>query len=240
MREYNKEGIRTLDRYSWIHARGIDFHPSRIPLSIGWIACNPNDEWFLWQEFHPAIDGPKAYNSYEIAKGIIRRSLDYEYPVNLIDPLAAVKQPNTLFSVVDDLNRYFDELRAPALWETWDTKGAKGRDEVSKRFKNAVRCGKPFNNKVIEKGIVKYLPTLWICNTCPKFHKSILSWRYKEHVATATKMVKDAHTGPQERNSHDNMCLECLAKDHRLLYASYLMRHKAPKQDYKPASITGR
>lgn len=236
--QFGEDGER--NSYDWVHARGIDFHESRLPWSIGWLACSPQDEWFLWQEFHPAIDGPKAYNSHEIAKAIIRRSLDYEYMVNLIDPLAQTKQPNTLFSTVDDLNRYFDELRNPVLWQSWDTKGTTGRDEISKRFKNAVRCGRPFNNKIKEDGVTKYLPTLWICNTCPNFHKSVLNWRFKEHVTASTKMVKDANPDPQQRNSHDCMCLECLAKDHRLLYASYLMRHKPPKQYYKPKSVTGR
>ena len=226
--------------YEWLHTRGIDYHDSRIPWSIGWLVCSPNDEWFLWQEFHPAIDGPNAYSTYDISKAMVRKSLDYEYTVNLIDPLANAKQPNTLFSVTDDLNRYFNKMRTPALWEAWDTKGGKGRSEVAKRFKNAVRCGKPFNNVVRDKGMITRLPTLWICDTCPKFHQSLLNWKFREHMTIGTQMMNDQNPKGQGKFSHDCMVLEGLAKDHRLLYAAHLMRHKPPVQHYIPKSVTGR
>jgi len=232
--------------YDWVHVRGIDYHESRIPWSVGWMACSPQDEWFLWQEFHPAIDGPNAYNTYDISRAIARKSLDYYYQANLIDPLAAKKQANTLFSTVDDLNRYFDEVRqseglgTPAYWESWDTKGTNGRDEIAKRFKNAARCGKPFNNAIKERGKMTHLPTLWICNTCPRFHYSLKNWRYQEWATVTTQAVNDPKPTPQQRHSHDCMVLECLAKDHRLLHAAHLMKHKPPVQNYRKVSITGR
>jgi hypothetical protein len=231
--------------YEWVHARGVDYHESRTPWSIGWVSANMNDEWFLWQEFHPAIDGPNAYNTYDIAKAVARKSEDYYYTVNLIDPLANKKQPNTLFSTTDDLNRHFSQLRSegvgtPCFWEGWDTKGTKGRDEIAKRFKNAVRCGKPFNNSIREKGIVKYLPTLWICDTCPKFHKSIMDWSYGEWVTESSKSINDQKSTPQQKNSHDNMVLEALGKDGRMLHAAHLMRNRPPTQQYRKTSVTGR
>lgn len=232
--------------YEWVHARGIDYHESRTPWSIGWVSANQNDEWFLWQEFHPAIDGPNAYNTYDISKAVVRKSGDYYFTVNLIDPLASKKQPNTLFSVTDDLNRHFLQLRevegmgTPAYWEGWNTKGTGGRDEVAKRFKNAVRCGKPFNNAIKEKGAVKYLPTLWICDTCPNFHKSVLNWSYGEWVTQGTKAVNDPKPTPQQKNSHDNMVLEAFSKDSRLLHASHFMRNRPPVQQHRKHSVTGR
>lgn len=227
--KYFKDGIP----YQWFHARGIDYHESRTPWSIGWLSASPDDEWFLWQEFHPAIDGPNSYNTYEIAKAILRKSGDYYYSINLIDPLARKKQPNTGFSAMDDLNRHFNQIRADtglgtaAHWQPWDTKDVKGRMEVAKRFKNAVRCGVPFNNLVKEDGRFRRLPTLWICNTCPEFHKSIINWRYGEHVSTAVKVTNDPKSSPQQRFSHDNMVLECLAKDMRLLNAAFIMGNPA-------------
>jgi len=226
--------------YDWTHGRGIDFHESRIPWSIGWLAASPQNEWFLWQEFHPAIDGPNAYNTYEISKSMVRKSMDYDYTVNLIDPLANTKQANTLFSTVDDLNRYFSEMRAPAFWQAWDTKGTTGRDEVGKRFKNAVRCGKPFTNPYKEHGVMKYLPTMWICDTCPKTNESLIKWRFGEYVTAATKAVNDPKPTPQQRYSHDNMVLECLAKDHRLLYASHFFHNRPSQLKPKHVSVTGR
>ena len=232
--------------YNWFHARGIDFHESRIPWSVGWVSASPDDEWFLWQEFHPAIDGQNAYSTGEIAKAIVRKSGSYLFLLNLIDPLATKKQPNTLFSTVDDLNRHFDQLRkeegigTPAFWQGWDTKGTTGRDEIGKRFKNATKCGRPFNNKVKDKGRTITLPTLWILDSCPNFHKSLLSWCYDEWIAQATRASKDQKISVQQKHSHDPMVLEALAKDHRLLYASHYMRHKAPHDNYKAVSVTGR
>lgn len=230
----------------WLHARAIDYHESRIPWSIGWLAVSPQNEWFLWKEFHPAIDGANAYNTYEIAKAVARKSDSYYYKVNLIDPLANKKQPNTLFSATDDLNRYFDQIRqeegfgAPCYWEGWNTKGTTGRDEVGKRFKNSVKCGKPFNNRFKEHGMTKYLPTLWIMNTCPKFNKSIINWCYGEYVSASTKAVNDPKMAPQQKNSHDNMCLEAFAKDHRLIHAHNLFTNTIQQPQIRHRSVTGR
>jgi hypothetical protein len=232
--------------YEYIHARGIDYHESRIPWSVGWMSSSRDDEWFLWQEFHPAIDGPNAYNTYEIAKAIARKSGDYHFTLNLIDPLAMKKQANTNFSVVEDLNRHFHQLRqddgigTPCYWEGWDTKGTGGLDEISKRFKNAVRCGKPFNNKIKEKGVIRTLPTLWICDTCSNFHRSLMNWSYGEWVTGTTKATNDPKPVPQQKHSHDCRVIDGLAKDSRLLHASFHMRNKPPTQTYRKTSVTGR
>jgi hypothetical protein len=232
--------------YNWMHARGIDYHESRTPWSVGWLSASPEDEWFLWNEFHPAIDGPNAYNTYEICKGILRRSDDYVYTVNLIDPLANKAQANTGTTVVSDMNRHFETIHrdegigTPSYWKPWDTKGTTGRAEISKRFKNAVRCGKPFNNLIKEGHIFKRLPTLWITNRCPNFHKSIMSWRYGEYTTSSTKAVNDPKSQPQQKFSHDNMCLECLAKDRALANASFLISHPPAQAVRRNMSVTGR
>ncbi len=232
--------------YKWIHGRGIDYHESRTPWSVGWLSTSPEDEWFLWQEFHPAIDGSHAYTTWDIAHSILRKSGDYIYTVNLIDPLASKKQANTGFSVTQDLNRYFESIRkdtglgTAAYWSSWDTKKTSGRDEVARRFKNAVRCGKPFNNLVVERGMKRRLPTLWICNTCPRTHKSIINWRYGEHIAAATKAVNDPKPTPQSKNSHDCMVLECLGKSPILLNARHLINNPPSQMRGRRRSITGR
>ena len=232
--------------YNWLHTRGIDYHESRLPWSISWLSASPQDEWFLWQEFHPAIDGSYAYNTYEICQSIIRKSGDYYYSINLIDPLANKKQANTGRSVTDDINIYFNQIKqdtglgTPAYWEGWDTKGTTGRDEISKRFKNSVKCGVPFNNLIKERGLIRRLPTLWICNICPKTHQSIISWRFGEYVTATTKATNDPKRVPQSKFSHDNMVLEGLAKDFRLINASHLMANPPMQVINKNKSITGR
>lgn len=219
--------------YEWMHTIGIDYHESRIPWSIGFMSCSPDDEWFLWKELHPAIDGPNAYNTYDITKMILRSCDDYIYKACLMDPLANKKQSNTNTSVIDDINRHVHQIRRDTgigtnmFFQPWDTKGVGGRDEISKRFKNASRVGRPFNNLVRENGKLRRLPTLWISHECPKFHKSIMNWCYGEFVTASVKAVNDPKPTPQQKNSHDCMVLECLAKDNRVLNASFLIHNPA-------------
>lgn len=221
--------------YEWKHVRGIDYHESRIPWSVLWLSASKDDEWFVHHEFHPAIDGPKAYTTEEIAKHIIRNSGDFYYLFNLIDPLANKKQPNTGFSVTEDLNRIFAELRkndglgTESYWEGWDTKDTKGRDEVRKRFKNAAMIGKPFCNVTREHGMTVRKPTLWICNTCPETHKSIMRWSFSEWSTASTKQVNEPQQKPQNKYSHDPITIECIAKDHRL---KYYEPYKMPQVQY--------
>ena len=232
--------------YRWVHARGIDFHESRLPWSIGWLSASPQNEWFLWHEFHPPIDGPHSYNTYEICKTIMRQSKDYVYDINLIDPLANKTQSNSGTTVVQDMNRYFAQIRedtglgTETYWRGWDTKGTAGRMEISTRFKNAVRVGHPFNNRVRDSGVERFLPTLWITSKCPNFHKSIMNWRYGEYTTTNSKMTNDPKQTPQQKFSHDNMVLECLAKD-RVLKNSGFISNNPPMQMIRGnRSVTGR
>ncbi|MGY5852137.1 MAG: hypothetical protein RTU92_01065 [Candidatus Thorarchaeota archaeon] len=208
--------------YEWTHARGIDYHESRIPWSVLWLAISPDNEWFVWQEFHPAIDGARAMTTYEIARHVVRNSGDFYYTVNLIDPLANKKQANTGFSATEDLNRICEELRrdeglgTSAYWEGWDTKDTKGRDQVRMRLKNAAAVGKPFNNTILKHGVRHKLPTLWICNTCPDVNKSFQRWSFDEWATVQSRSVNEPKSGPQQKFSHDPITVECLAKDIRI------------------------
>lgn len=232
--------------YRWLHTRGIDYHESRIPWSIGWLSASPEDEWFLWNEFHPAIDGPNAYNTWDIVLAILRKSGDYIYPLNVIDPLANKAQANTGNTVVQDLNQYTHQIHedqglgTASIWRPWDTKGTSGRLEIAKRFKNAVRVGRPFNNMVREKGVARRLPTLWITTRCPHFHKSIINWRYGEYVTSSTRATNDPKATPQQKWSHDNMVLECLAKEKLLLNAAHFISHPPRQAQVNVRSATGR
>jgi len=242
MNKYFPDGIP----YDWVHARGIDYHESRTPWSVGWMSASHQNEWFLWQEFHPAIDGPHAFNTFEIARAIARKSGDLSYIVNLIDPLANKKQANTLFSTTDDINRYFDDLRqnygmgTPAYWTGWDTKGTTGRDEIGKRFKNASRCGVPFNNRIRDKGRMRHLPTIWVMDTCPNFNRSIMKWRYQEYMTSQTQAVNDPNVKPMAKMSHDNMVMECIAKDPRMLHAAHFYKNPPRQTMRKKISVAGR
>jgi hypothetical protein len=227
--------------YEWVHARGIDYHESRIPWSVLWLSISPDNEWFVWHEFHPAIDSARGMTTYEIARHIVRNSGDLYYTVNLIDPLANKKQANSGFSATEDLNRIFDEIRqdeglgTSTYWEGWDTKDTKGRDQVRMRLKNAAAVGKPFNNTILKHGVKKKLPTLWICNTCPDVNKSFQRWSYDEWATVQSRSVNEPKSGPQQKFSHDPITVECLAKDIRLTQPYY----RPPIQQYT-YSRTGR
>jgi hypothetical protein len=107
-------------------------------------------------------------------------------------------------------------MGSQCYWEGWDTKGKKGREEIHLRLKNALDVKKPFNNKYREHGETKTLPTLWICDTCPKFITSLQRWGFGEWATTQAKFANDKKETPKQKYSHDNMVLEGLAKDHRL------------------------
>ena len=74
--------------------------------------------------------------------------------------------------MVDDINEHFSMLRREGVgtggyWQTWDTKNLFGREEVRTRLYNARMVGRPFNNKITKDGVDRYLPTIWILDTCP-------------------------------------------------------------------------
>ena len=52
--------------------------------------------------------------------------------------------------------------------------------------------------------------------------------------------MNDPKPSPQQKNSHDNMVLECLAKDIRLLRAADLISNPPRQAMGRNRSITGR
>ena len=140
--------------------------------------------------------------------------------MNLIDPLAKKIQTNTGVSVVEDLNRIFYQLKKDGVclggyWEVYDTKGTKGRDEIRKRLKNAIRVGRPFNNKVVKDGKEHILPTLWVFRDCHDTARSLKQWRYEEWTTGKVMASKDRKEMPGQKWSHFCTALEGVFKDER-------------------------
>ena len=210
--KYFPRGIPT----EWVHARGVDYHP-RVPWACGAVSLSPYNEAFIWAEFNPS---PEKLITEEICDRFAEMTYGYKFVVSLIDPEAEVIKKDQK-SVFDDINRIYwkkkknDEDRGGS-WMTWNTKGDFGRREVQKRLKNALRVGKPFNNKVVEDGVTKYLPTLWVLDTCKSSAEFMRKWRWDEwadnRAALTTKDLKDT---PQQKWSHFNMVWEAIFKDHR-------------------------
>jgi hypothetical protein len=209
--KYFPEGVP--DNY--LHARALDYH-EHVPWAITWAALSPQDECFIYNEFNPS---PEKMVTYEIARVIASKSGDQKFGLNLIDPLAAKKQSNTGMSVVDDLNRYFPDLKREGLgtggyWVPWDTKSTRGRDEIRKRLKNSKICGRPFNNAYNDEyGVKKYRPTLWVTDTCRQFALSLKNWRMEEWADSNKLVTNDPKDRPQQKYSHFPMTLEALFKN---------------------------
>lgn len=200
--------------YTWLHARGIDYHEHN-PWAIGWISLSPTNEAYIWREYYPS---PENYVTLDIARHISELSEDYKFTLDIIDPLAAKKQPNTGFSVVDDLNRIFMELRREnkgtgGHWRTWDTKSTVGRDAIRMRLNNAKLCGVPNNNRRLVGDKEEYLPTLWILNDCRNSIEFMLNWKKEEWLNREMALMKDNKDSPQQKWSHFNMVWEAVFKE---------------------------
>ncbi len=200
--------------HTWFHVRGIDFH-EHTNWAVLWVSLSPQNEVFIHQEYNPS---PDRMVTLQIGKQVAMRSGDYTFKINLIDPLSAKKQVNTGLSALDDFNNIFREFRHEGIgtggyWTTWDTKSSRGRDEIRKRLKNAKLCQRPFNNRVISpEGRESFLPTLWVCNTCPETIYSFRNWRWDEWASKEAQITKDEKNKPQERHSHFPITVECIMK----------------------------
>ncbi len=202
--------------HNWYHARGIDFH-EHTNWACGWIALSEMNEAFIYKEFNPS---PDSNVTLVISKEVATMSGDYNYDLNLIDARAAIKQANTGDAPIDDLNRYFREYKKEGLcsggwWQTWDSKNLIGRDKIKERLRNSKIVGKPFNNKVVTRGVISYLPTLWILDSCPTTSYMFKNWRWEQWANRDSLVTKEEKNKPEDKNSHFPILYECILKDIR-------------------------
>ena len=202
----------------WKHFRGIDYHNYN-PWACVWLSVSPQDEVFVWCTYEP---NPTKMITYDISLGIAQRSGDYKYLLDLIDPLANSKQVNTNMSTVEDMNRYFRQFKIDGTgtgghWQGWDTKGNRGREELTKRFLNSLKVGKPFNNKVITTngGLsrTEILPTIWITDNCRQLIESLKNWRLEEWGNRDMLSKNDPKEKPQQKFSHFPITVESMLKN---------------------------
>lgn len=225
--------------HDWKHARGVDFHTHN-PWACVWMSVSPQDEIFVHAEYEP---NPQREVSWDIAKLIAARSGDYHYILDLMDPLAKDKQPNTGTSPMEDMNMFAMTLRREGLgtgayWQSWDTKNERGMDEFRKRLANALKVGRPFNNRntMLAPGEPLYLPTIWITDRCPKVVESMKNWRREEWRDRNSKLTKDAKDKPEQKWSHFCRAIECLLKRDEICRAGwkqYTGRPARPKHYYE-------
>ena len=207
--QYFPDGIP----HDWVHARGIDYHP-QTDWHCGFASLSPQNELFIWGELRMS---PERYTTKEIAHEVAVIGKDYKFRLNLVDPLAEATKKDTV-SVLEDLNRAFYDLKKEGIgfnsyWNTWDTKGERGRDAIHERLKNSKECKRPFNNKVQKDGVVTYLPTVWVLSTCKVSAEYMKNWRWEEWANSRDAMAKDKKNTPEQKYSHMNMVWEALLKE---------------------------
>jgi hypothetical protein len=213
LNKYLPEGIPN----EWKHFRGIDYHTSN-PWACVWLSVSPEDEIFVWCEYSAS---PQRLITYDIALNIAQRSGDYKYYMNFIDPLANTKQVNTNLTTTEDLNRYFSEFRKNGTcsgghWISWDTKGGRGREEMTKRLLNSIKVGVPRNNKVvIGDGAMqrtRYLPTIWFADNCHHTIEAMKNWRLEEWGSREMLSRNDPKETEQKKWSHFPITIESMLK----------------------------
>jgi len=211
--EYFPDGI--FSTYS--HYNMVDYHPHN-PWACSWLALSPYNEAFVWAEFSP---DPERMITRSIANEIALISGNFKYRLNIIDPLAEATQTNTGTTTVQDLNDAFLDLSREGIcqrkfWETWDTKGTRGREVVRERLNNSVKCQRPFNNLIQDERGKRYLPTLWISNRCPETARSLKQWRLESWARAYNNTEKDRKETPAQKWSHYCTAIEALFKDIRV------------------------
>lgn len=208
--KYFPEGIP----HFWLHGRAIDYHQST-PWHTTFIAISPEDEAFVYDEL---VMSPDRYVTFQIGLEIAKKSKDYKYLYNKIDPLAAQVQTNTGVSTIQDLNRLFHEFKRDGIceggyWTSWDSKSTRGREEVKKRLHNSRLCGIPFNNKIKTEGGFVNLPTIWILDNCVTTIDCFKNWRYEEWSDRSKLETKEAKETPMQRYSHIMTAIEAMFKE---------------------------
>ena len=198
--------------HDWNHYLMIDYHP-HVRWAVVWMALSPENEAFVWQEWNP---DPERIVTRKMAKEIALMSGDYRFQCCLIDPRAEETQTNTGTSTVDDLNQAFWEFKKEGIcethyWETWDTKGERGREVLRGRIKHAVYCKRPFNNKTPQR----HVPTIWVSNRCRETARSLKQWRLESRKRAASNVDKERSEKPIQKFSHFCTALEAVFKDNR-------------------------
>ena len=155
-----------------------------------------------------------------------------------IDPLAKQKQPSIGVSVYEDLASGEEGLRrcAPA-----DTKNERGRFEINRRLKNALKCRIPNNNfrpdLPPDKRFGKYLPTLWIMNDCKGHIEHFTHFRYKAYKDPHLKATRDAPRPDSHEDKYSDYCrnLEFLGAANPVFFHQSKQQY-APRQAFQGQS----
>lgn len=163
---------------------------------------------------------PDKYVHETLAERISEMSGEYQFRLDLMDPLGKEINQKTGKTDMDEINDAFRALKkngigTGAFFESWNTKGEAGRNEIKTRLENSKKVGTPFNNIVVEDGLKRRLPTLWFFKDCNQAIRYFKHWRWDDYVDNRYITKKEKKQVPEEKFSHYPMCLEALFKDRR-------------------------
>jgi len=221
--DFKNHDITPDTRSDWNQGRTMDYHPKNNP-ALRWVEMSPDDEAFVYEEWNP---NPGDWTIDRMCEEIGRRSGMDTFACSLIDPLAKapVQRKNSEIpekNPLDMINSAFHKLKKDGIcsggyWQSYNTKGEAGRDEIIKRLHNSVKVGKPFNNKVVceKTGREKKLPTIWFSRKVKDCCTSIKHWRVETWASNRQLATKDKKQTPTEKYSHFCTALEGLFKDKR-------------------------
>lgn len=200
--------------HEYRHFRSIDYHESNYWACI-WGALSPTNEVFIYDELKIS---PLSYSLYDICYIIAQKSSNYRYIADLIDPRAQIKSITTSTSPCEDMNRIFHEFKLKnictgAYWRSFDTKGTRGRDEIRRRLKGSLMCGRPFNNRQLIHDSDSLIPTIWISSTCRNTIESLKNWSYEMWKTRDALFEKDPKEKPEQKFSHFCTALEGAMKE---------------------------
>ena len=108
---------------------------------------------------------------------------------------------------------------------------------VRERLNNAVKCRRPFNNKVTDERGTRHLPTLWISKNCIETARSLKQWRLESWSRSYQNVDKDRKETPAQKWSHYCTAIEAVFKDSRCK-PPRLQRAQKPKR--APRYFNGR
>ena len=212
------------------HYRVIDYHPTK-PWYVSWVGISPHNEWFVWNEWVASHD---RVTTEELRDTIKRKSLiDENGELNrktLIDPLAKEKQPNTGYSMFEDISTGENALRRV---QAADTKNQQGRMNVKMRLQNSLKCEVPYNNKRTDgekdPRFNDYIPTMWFFENCLQHIEHFRNWRSIDY---RTELAKATHDDRRLTQKWSDFCrnMEFLGNLNPVFYNSTTSSYEPPRQ----------
>jgi hypothetical protein len=137
--------------------------------------------------------------------------------------MANEKELSTNMTTITNMNESFRKYKSLGIgtggyWMGWDTRGNVGREELTERILNSIKCGRPFNNHIAnEWGKVDDLPTIWFFSECRNTILSMKNWRRSNWKTREAEEKNDLNENENKKWSHFPITIESMLKDPTLV-----------------------